>query len=192
MDSKNKKKIFILLGHSDCESLSGFLADSYEAGAREVGHDIRRVNICDLKFDPILHKGYKEIQELEPDLVMVQENIKWANHIVILYPNWWGSMPAILKGLFDRMILPGFGFNFKDGKHLKHLSGRSARVVVTMDIMPKFFGVSRTAKTVKNSILKFCGINPVRISEIGPVKEVVEEKKEEWGKTFADFGKRAI
>jgi len=187
----NKKKILILMGHPDKETVSGFLADSYEKGAKKVGHQVKRVNVGDLEFDPILHKGYKEVQTLEPDLLMVQQSIKWADHLVIVYPNWWGSMPALFKGLFDRMLLPGFAFNFRDGKHLKYLTGKSARVVVTMDVMPKLFK-TRTSRTMKNSILNFCGIYPVRISEIGPIKEIIDKKKTEWGEAFTNFGKRGI
>jgi len=191
-ETQNKKKILIFLGHTDSETMCGFLADKYEEGARDGGNEVRRVNIGKMQFDPILHKGYKEIQELEMDLKKAQEDIKWADHIFITYPNWWGSMPAKLKGFFDRALIPGFGFNFREGKHFKHLSGKSARVVVTMDIMPPFFRHTRTAITMRNSILRFCGIEPVRIMEIGPVKNMLIDKREGWGKRFMELGFRAL
>jgi NAD(P)H dehydrogenase (quinone) len=93
-ESNKKKKVFILLGQEDKETLCGMLADAYEQGAKAAGHEVRRANIGDLHFDPILHKGYKVIQELEPDLKRVQEDITWSEHFVLIYPTWWSMMPA--------------------------------------------------------------------------------------------------
>src|SRR6185437_3622120 len=67
-------RIFILLGHTDHETLSGAMADTYEREARASGHEVRRMNIGEMQFDPILHKGYKVIQQLEQDLKTFQEN----------------------------------------------------------------------------------------------------------------------
>ena len=176
-----KKKIFILLGHPDKDTKCGSFADSYEKGASAAGNEVRRIDIGDLKFDPILHKGYKVIQDLELDLKIVQENIKWCEHFVIFYPSWWSTMPALLKGMFDRMWLPCFAFNFnKNGfGWTKHLKGRSALVVVTSDSHPIIARLLMGDSTneIKRGILKFAGFSPVNILKVGPLRNATQAKK---------------
>jgi|SRR3989304_5289898 len=91
-------------------SFCGVLAEAYIEGAKAAGADIKQLYLGELKFDPILWHGYKEIQELEEDLKMAQEFILWAEHLVFVYPTWWGTIPALLKGFIDRTFLPGFAF----------------------------------------------------------------------------------
>jgi len=190
----NKKKITIIIGHPDKNTYCGELARRYEKGAKEAGHEVRVVAIGDLKFDPILHYGYKVIQPLEPDLIKVQEDIKWAEHLVIVYPNWWGTMPALLKGMFDRMILPGFAFRFHKNGYMwdKLLSGRSAHVYITMDSPPliarMMFGDN--ANEIKRDILGFIGFSPVSITKIGAIKMMSDDERVHWLEKVEKHGKK--
>ncbi len=189
-----KKKIFVLMGQEDSETTCGKLADAYQKAATSNGHEVRRVNLGDLKFDPFLHKGYKVIQALEPDLKKVQEDIKWADHVVIIYPTWWSSMPAILKGFFDRTWLPGFAFHFHP--HMGWdalLKGKSGRVIITMDSWPMvsrlLFGDS--TNEIARAILWFSGIRPVRITKVGPLQHATEEYIKEWEEKIFNLGLKA-
>ena len=194
---KKKKKIYILLGHPDSDTLSGYLADTYGKAAREGGHEVRRTNIGELKFDPILHKGYKVIQEIEPDLLKVQKDMKWADHIVVLYPNWWCTMPALLKGMFDSMFIPSFAFNFSKehpGEWTPLLTGKSARVIVTAGMKPMKirFHFGDFTNEIARGILGFAGINPVEVTTFGPSERASDAKKEQWHKKIEGYGKKGV
>lgn len=186
-----KRKILVFLGQSDKETLGGSLADAYEQAARAAGHEVRRKNIGELRFDPILHKGYKVIQELEPDLIALQEDFRWAEHIVIFYPNWWGTMPAILKGLFDRFYIPGFAFRFNKDRPgwQKLLAGRTGRVFITMDQNPWLarlqFGDN--SNEIRSAILGFSGIT-TRVTKV-KVKGISPEELEAIKRKVAAMGR---
>ncbi len=123
-----KKKIFILLGHPDRSGMCGSLADAYEQAAREAGHEVQRLNIGEMQFDPILHMGYRAIQALEPDLNKFQDFLKWSDHFVIVHPVWWLGMPALLKGLFDRAWIPGSEF-----RYIKTKAGQTHDLLAPID-----------------------------------------------------------
>lgn len=195
----SRKKITILLGHPDKETLSGDFAGTYEAAAKSAGHEVRRFNIGDMAFDPILHKGYKEIQALEPDLIKLQEAISWCDHFVVVYPNWWSTMPAILKGLFDRMWLPGFCFRYHkkaDGTRAltwdKLMKGKTARVFVLSGAHPWLIllGVGDYTNEIKRGILGFAGFK-VSMTRMGPVEHAPEWKIKDWRKIVLRLGKDA-
>lgn len=155
-------KIFVFLGHTDSETLSGAFATAYESSARSAGHEVRRMNIGEMQFDPILHKGYKVIQETEPDIKTFQENIKWADHLVIVYPHWWDGMPAILKGLFDRAWLPRFAFTYAHHglTWSRLLKGKTGRIITSANSSPWmiYFMYGPPTSQLALAILGFAGI----------------------------------
>lgn len=187
------KKIVIICGNPDTETLTGSVLDHYQAGAEEAGHEVLRFNLGEMKFDPILHKGYKEIQPLEPDLVTLQEAITTCDHLVIAYPNWWTTMPALLKGLFDRMWLPGFAFNFNKttGKVESHLEGKTARVFVMSGSHSPFktwWKFGDYTNEIQYGILGFAGIK-AQVTTYGPCDRVGDTCREKWMKEVESLGK---
>ena len=190
------KKILVFLGNPSKDTYSGRLADMYEEGARGAGHEVQRVNIGELNFDPILHMGYKEIQQLEPDLKALQEKINWADHVVFVYPNWWCSMPAIMKGMFDRMWLPGFAFNFDKPtkKLIQRLRGKTGRVIIIAGTHSPFmtwWKFGDYTNEIAHGILGFSGI-ATKVSAFGPSEKVSPDVLEHWAKQVKKLGSKAI
>ena len=196
----NSKKIYILMGHPNTDpTLSSSVADAYEAAAKAAGHEVRRADVGKLSFDPILHKGYRAIQELEPDLKKAQEDITWANHLVLIYPLWWSSVPALLKGFIDRMWLPRFAFSFiktPGGKSTmgwrKLLKGRTARVIVLLKNYPllEHFMYGNFTSDVVNVVLRFSGFS-VKVTEIGNSEALSDGAKASLMKRIASLGRAA-
>lgn len=190
------KRILVILGHPSNESLCSALAGSYVEGASAAGNEVQLISLASLVFDPVLHNGYASIQELEPDLKSAQAAIYWAQHIVFVYPNWWGGMPALLKGFIDRVFLPGFAFKYREGSRFwdRLLSGRTAQLFVTMDTPPWYFRwVYRMPghNQMKRTILEFSGIKPVTITSIGPVRGSSHKKRQQWLRQTMTAGRHA-
>ena len=191
----NSKKIVVLCGHPDADTFTGGVLDHYQVAAEDAGHTVRRYNIGEMDFDPILHKGYKEIQALEPILLELQDAIRECDHLVIAYPNWWTTMPAILKGLFDRFWLPGFAFNFnKKTKRVEaHLNGKTARVYVISGSHSPFktwWKFGDYTNEIQYGILEFAGIK-TRVTTYGPCEKVSDTCRNKWIAEVERHGKVA-
>jgi putative NADPH-quinone reductase len=179
------KNILIINGHPDKESFCTELAKSYKKGADSTNANCKLINLFELTFDPILHNGYRKRTELEPDLITAQEEISKADHLVFVYPTWWGTYPALLKGFIDRVFLPKFAFRYRENSVLwdKLLKGKTARLIVTMDTPKWYYWLifkSPGHNSMKKGILEFCGIKPVKISSLGPVKQLNEAQRKKW------------
>lgn len=115
----------------------------------------------------------------------MQQAIADAEHVVLVYPTWWGSMPALLQGFFDRAFLPGYTFRYRKDSSFwdRLLSGRSARVITTMDTPLWYYRwVFRQPghQQIRRTILEFCGIKPVRITAFGPMRDASDAQRAKW------------
>ena len=179
------KRVLVILGHPSEQSFCAALANEYVESAKRSGHEVRLLRLGALHFDPVLREGYNQVQPLEPDLLNAQVDITWSEHLVFVYPIWWGGIPALMKGFLDRVLLPGFAFQYRKGKSFpdKLLTGKTAHLLVTMDTPAWYYrwvyrmpGLHQMRKTT----LAFCGINTRTTLTFGPVIDSTAKQRDTW------------
>ncbi|NIZ60387.1 flavodoxin family protein [Sedimentitalea sp. CY04] len=193
------QKILILSGHPGESSLSKSLCQAYSGAAEAQGHDVRFHDLSKMKFDMDYgQSGYENSKPLEPDLDAFLSDLEWANHVVMATPLWWGSIPAKLKGVFDRALLPGRTFDTRNvsfmGLPRPMLKGKTARVLLTSDtpsIFLRLFYGNAVKKTISRQILGFVGITPTRFTSFAPATDANEAKVSKWINQAAGLGAKA-
>lgn len=193
------KRIFVLNGHPGATSLNRTLAERYAAAAKTAGHDVRITHLHDLDFDPDFEFGsYSAMKPLEPGLEQVLVDLEWSQHLVVTTPMWWGGLPAKLKGLFDRTLLPGRTFNTRQtnwmGMPTPMLSGRTGRVIMTSDTPRWFMGlIYRNAllRQLRDQVLGFIGIKG-RITHLTGASHPKPARVSSWLAKVDSYGAAAL
>lgn len=189
-------RCLLILAHPRRDSLCGALFDACADGAREAGMECRELILSEMHFDPDVHAVSPEQQPLEPDLQRAQQDIQWAEHLVFVYPTWWGTFPALLKGFLDRVLAPGFAF-----RHVTHdrwdklLSGRTADLITTMDTPPlvyRFIYRAPGHQALASATLGYCGIRCARIETFGPVIAADAGQRQQWLERARSLGARLV
>jgi putative NADPH-quinone reductase len=188
------KNILIINGHPDAESFNFALAEAYRNGAKQTGSEVKEIVIRDLKFNPNLTSGYHKRTDLEPDLLEAWEKIQWAQHMVWVHPVWWGGLPAITKGFIDRLFLPGMAFQHRENSVWwdKLLAGKTAHIITTLDQPSwyyRFMFGKPSVNQLKKSTLEFCGVKPVKVTFVGPIKNSNEEFRKNCLAKIETFGR---
>ena len=185
--AKRTRRIVVIQGHPDPEGghLGHGLAESYAHAAEAAGHEVRRIEVARLKFPWLKSADEFEKRKPPPDIARAQEALRWAQHIVIFFPLWLGTMPALLKAFLEQVFRPGFALDFggSDRFPRRLLAGRSARIVVTMG-MPGFiyrwYFSAHGLRGLEQSILEFSGVKPVRHTLIGMVGNPSPTRRAGW------------
>ena len=190
------RRILLIQGHPDRggDHFCHALGDRYEAGAQAAMHDVRRVEVAQLDFPLLRSKKEWDVGAVPAALASVQQDIAWADHLVLIFPLWLGDMPALVKAFLEQVARPGFAIGKPTQKGgVKLLRGRSARVVVTMG-MPAFlyrwyFG-AHAIRSLERNILRFVGVAPVRRSLIGLVEGKDGSRRTRWLAAIERLGTR--
>ena len=186
-------KITAIAGHPGTERLVSALMDKYLVSATTSGAEVSKFALRDIEFDPILHEGYRSRQNWEAGLQEILESIQSSDHLLIGFPMWWGMMPASLKGFFDRTFLPGTAFKYHENDPFwdRLFRGKSADVIITADTPGFYFKLryaSALKKIMKNQILGFTGIKPVKQYYFAPVRNRGSENFDKWFKMVEKRG----
>ena len=190
-------RILILNGHPDPvrKGLCHALADAYGAGAVEGGHEMRRLDIATLDFGFVHSQAEFENGGAPAYIEAAQASIKWASHVVVIFPLWLGDVPAVLKAFLEQTLRPGFAYAYRpSGFPEMLLKGRSARVVVTMGmpaLVYRWYFRAHGLKNLKRNILRFVGFSPVRDTMLGSVGTRSKEKISSWFDDMKALGRRS-
>jgi putative NADPH-quinone reductase len=193
------KRILLIQAHPDASQphLCHALASSYAQGAESEGNTVRLIVLAQLDF-PLLRSQHDwEKGAVPASLKPAQDDIAWAEHIVFFFPLWLGDMPALLKGFLEQVARPGFAFTHEKGGNpwgKKALTGRSARVVVTMGmpaLVYRWYFRAHSVKSLERNILGFVGIAPVHETLVGLTGDMKAEDAAKWLGKLKRLGERA-
>ncbi|MGQ1889839.1 NAD(P)H-dependent oxidoreductase [Thermophagus sp. OGC60D27] len=158
----------IISAHPNKNSFSNALAEALAADSRNNNANPMIRNLYEIDFNPILtNSDLSQIKDglIPPDISREQKLLKEADLISIVYPLWWGSFPAVLKGYFDRVLTNGFAFKIstdgpegllKGKKIVLHTSmGNSVEEYEKKGILDAFRQIHG------NEVFGFCGIEIV-------------------------------
>lgn len=193
------KRILVLHGHPGQSSLSKSLTTAYAQAAANAGHEVRQHDLGDMSFDMDFGGGgYKNYKPLEPQLQAFVDDLQWADHFVVSTPLWWGAIPAKLKGLFDRTLLPGTSFDTRTlnrwGMPSPLMNGKTARVMLLADTPGWFlrlFYSDAIKRILSRQILGFIGIKPTKFSQFSPTSEADAAQVAAWLDKVSALGARA-
>lgn len=178
-------KVLIVYAHMEPRSFNGALLDVSRATLQGAGHEVLVSDLYAMKFNPVpgtsdftdfpegerldyyaQQKRAHTAGTLSDDIAAEIEKIKWCDLMILQFPLYWFSMPAILKGWIDRVFVPGFAFGGGAWYDKGGLAGKKAMITTTMAAFPQMMsaaGINGMLEVnlwpIQNGILAFTGFD---------------------------------
>jgi NAD(P)H dehydrogenase (quinone) len=173
-------KHLIVIAHPNPESFGGSLVKELYNHLINKGDEAHIRNLYQTGFNPVLSsEDFSSLADnrTPKDIKTEQEYIKWADHVIFVYPVWWGGMPAILKGYIDRVFAEGFAYEYTANGVNGLLSPRKGSVICTTGESSENYKKVHDAMRVISSevIFKFVGMEPYKQLFYGAVPSVSNE-----------------
>lgn len=180
------RRVTIIQGHPDPNPghLCHALADAYAQGAIDAGHGVTRVDVAGLEIPPLRNKTEFESGTLPDALKPARDALVTCDHVVLIFPLWLGTMPAVVKAFLEQLFRPGVAFAYQEkAMPKKLLAGRSCHLIVTM-AMPgafyRWFYGAHGVRGLERNILNFVGIKPVRKTYLGLAEGGDDARRKSW------------
>lgn len=112
-------RVLVISAHPLPESYNAALRAAAVEGLRAAGHEVDDCDLYAENFNPVLtaeeRRGYHEIPGNRAPVETYVRRLEQADAVVLCFPTWCFNIPAMLKGFFDRVLLPGVSFRLEDG-----------------------------------------------------------------------------
>jgi putative NADPH-quinone reductase len=111
-------RVHFVYAHPVPTSFTSAVHDRILAGLKTQAHQIDELDLYAARFNPVLSLEERAVYLKSGDnLAGIEdyvERLRIAEALVLCFPTWWYGMPAILKGWFDRIWIPGVAFHFPE------------------------------------------------------------------------------
>ena len=185
----------IVFNHPYGGSFCGAILAAVERGLKTGGHKCRVINLDQDDFDPVMRSkdllafvgagraGEDALDAIDEQVREYKGHLEWAEHLVMIFPVWWMTTPAMTKGFIDKVIFPAIAYDMKDGRLVSRLSLRKVTVITTMntpaDIYREVFGNPLEGSLIKGTFRQI-GIENIEWTSLNEVKQVSREQREAW------------
>ncbi|NVY96095.1 NAD(P)H-dependent oxidoreductase [Lactobacillus sp. DCY120] len=171
-------KLLVIQGSPDAQSFCHANAQAYYEKAQSLGQDVQLVDLATAQFDPSLRFGYRQHMADESFPQAVQTQIAAADHLSFFFPIWWSAEPAVLKGMLERVLTPGFAYHYRGLSSEKLLKGKIADLFVSCHapgLVYRLYGgpISRW----KHYVLNYCGIKLGQVKILGQMDSAKDTKQ---------------
>ena len=189
-------KTLIVFNHPHEGSFCASIREAVENGLEKGGHECKVINLDADGFDPVMRPkdlkafvtagkiGERGLDGVDDLVLKYMKKLRWAEHIVMIFPIWWMTMPAMMKGFVDKVIFPGVVYKMEGGDLVSMLSElKQVTVITTMntpqDVYKEMFGNSIEGSLIKGTFNKI-GIHDIRWISLNMVKQSGDEKRWLW------------
>ena len=189
-------KTLIIYNHPHEGSFCSAIRDAVESGLHKGGHQHKTINLDKDEFDPVMREkdlgafvkagriGEEGLDGVDPIVLRYMKKLRWAEHIVMIFPIWWMTMPAMMKGFVDKVIFPGVVYKMEGGELVSMLSSlKQVTIITTMntpsDVYKDVFDNSIEGSLIKGTFNKI-GIHDIRWISLNMVKQAGDEKRWLW------------
>jgi putative NADPH-quinone reductase len=190
--------VLIVFDHPYKKSYCSAILESVKKGLKQAGHQIDLIDLVEDGFDPVMHEQDLEAyvialnnpekanKLLSPQVKEYKERLNKAQHIIFIFPIWWALMPALTKGFIDKLIFPGFAYEFnkKGTRLIGKLKNLQAVTMITTMNTPRFIYSTLMGNAIKKALLFNTfwnlGIKKRKWISLNMVKFVSQEKRVKW------------
>ncbi|MEC1023649.1 NAD(P)H-dependent oxidoreductase [Bacillus paralicheniformis] len=176
----------VIYAHPNPNSFNGAILNQVIKALEDGKHSYDVIDLYKDRFDPVLlfdEKKRRSDMKRDPETAEYRRIVKNADHLIFIYPLWWGGMPAIMKGFIDRVFAAGEAYTYQGKLPKGLLKACTATVYYTADAPSwylRFWRRDADWVTVKDVMLKFCGVRRVKRLLFAGVKDSSEEKRTQW------------
>lgn len=189
-------KALIVYAHPWDGSYNHALLTAVQRGLDRGGVQHETIDLNKIGFSPVLSEQdlamYSKGGASDARVGEFQAKIRQAEFFFVIFPVWWGAMPAILKGFFDKVLLKGWAYEATSLGMLKPQihNIRQAVVISTMNAPSIYYNVfmgQQIKHGLINGMLKTCGLNRVKWFELARVAHVSRARRERWLRQVEDY-----